>query len=284
MSRHRALWPMLEFGMGFSLSASEQALVRHIFQPIEEALIWTNDYWSFDREFDESQVHGHRLYNVVDVLVRTKSLSIKDAKLEVRGMILQCEQLYVKLKTQFYRDHENIPTNLKKWIEVAACTVSGTHYWASTCNRNHAWRENSFHIVTRREVAEGDSAEANTPDLDSSSSSVCSRSTTDGNSNSLPRVDSDVSSELGHAFGDTLDTKLSALAKDAVPRDCGIPVDLSNKNSTFPASIEGSAEQPQDLHPNQTESLFSSKMAPSSFTQINKSNRVRNGDIVMCPR
>jgi hypothetical protein len=209
---------MVEFGMGFKLSDDEKALVKHIFQPIEEALVWTNDYWSFDREYDESHVYGHRLLNAVHVLMRTKRISIIDAKLEIREMILQCEQSYVERKMQFYRDHTTISTDLKTWIEIAGFTVSGAHYWGCSCDRNHAWRENSFHIVTQNEVSGGFSTEANTPDLESSKSSLCSRSPTDMNEESLTRIYSGKStSEYGNAFGDALDQKVPEWTNRSLP-------------------------------------------------------------------
>jgi hypothetical protein len=45
---------MTEFGMAFRLSDDEGDLVKHIFEPVEEVLMWTKDYWSFDREWEDS--------------------------------------------------------------------------------------------------------------------------------------------------------------------------------------------------------------------------------------
>jgi hypothetical protein len=285
---------MVEFGMDIKLSDRENALVRHIFEPIEKALIWTNDYWSFDRENDESQVYGHRLYNAVDVVMRTKFLSIAKAKLEVRKMVLECEKSYVMQKMQFYRDHPNISTDLRRWIEVAGCTVAGVHYWASDCDRNHAWRENSFHIVTRKEAVENHSTEPKTPDLDSPRGSVSSNSSADTNGESLMLIDSNTStSEDGHGFRGAFDTKFDNTAETDNPfrLKCSItgkqseerviyqePLELESNNSPGrrKRNLQPAANQSEKQVSDQTRLLHRPVTALNDRTRIEQSPKVSN--------
>lgn len=54
----RAFWPMVEFGMAMQLSDEDKRLIEPVMEPINKAIIWTNDYWSFDREYHESITNG----------------------------------------------------------------------------------------------------------------------------------------------------------------------------------------------------------------------------------
>jgi hypothetical protein len=135
---------MVEFGMAFRLSDQDKELVKGIFEPIEEALMLTNDYWSWDREYEESMAFGNRLVNAVEVVRKTQSLSVEEAQRVVRDRMVACENAYVKQKSEFYQKYPDVSINLKRWVEVSGCIVSGSHYWASSCARHHRWHQNSI--------------------------------------------------------------------------------------------------------------------------------------------
>jgi ophiobolin F synthase len=67
---------MVEYGMGYRLTPKQHELIRDVMEPIEEALMLTNDYWSWDREYEDWKTNGNRLVNVVDVVRRTRSIPI----------------------------------------------------------------------------------------------------------------------------------------------------------------------------------------------------------------
>ncbi|KAI9844618.1 MAG: hypothetical protein M1837_005470 [Sclerophora amabilis] len=168
----RAFWPMVEFGMAFKLSDHDRALVQDIFKPIEEALMLTNDYWSWDREYQDSQLNGNRLVNSIDVVRRTQSLSIEEARLVVKRMMVTCETEYVERKTEFYRKHVDVSLPLRRWIEAAGCVVSGSHYWATSCARHHAWRQDSSKSNKGEERTSDDSSGTAGSDKGSAESST----------------------------------------------------------------------------------------------------------------
>ncbi|KAH8803528.1 geranylgeranyl pyrophosphate synthase [Xylogone sp. PMI_703] len=126
----RAYWPIVEFSIGFKVPDQEKILVEHIFDPVNEALMLTTDYWSWDREYEEFQCFGHRLVNAVDVISKMKALSISHAQQVVRERMMECEKMYVERKTELFRKYPDISLNLRRWVEIAGCVISGTHYWA----------------------------------------------------------------------------------------------------------------------------------------------------------
>ncbi|KAF4151442.1 hypothetical protein CNMCM6069_003861 [Aspergillus lentulus] len=139
----RAFWPMVEFGMAMRLSDEDKRLIEPVMEPIDKAIIWTNDYWSFDREYHESITNGSRLTNVVEVVRQTENISIDEAKATVRRLLVNLEQQYLERKRATYAQNPSLPSHLRKWIEVVGITVAGTHFWASCSPRHHAWRNNS---------------------------------------------------------------------------------------------------------------------------------------------
>lgn len=131
---------MVEFGMAMRLSDDDKKLIEPVMEPIDKAIIWTNDYWSFDREYHESINSGTRLTNVVEVVRRTENSSIDEAKAKVRQLIVDLEQQYLEGKSLIYAQNPSLPFHVRKWIEVVGSTVAGTHYWASCAPRHHAWK------------------------------------------------------------------------------------------------------------------------------------------------
>jgi hypothetical protein len=134
---------MVEFGMAMRLSDEDKKLIEPVMEPIDKAIIWTNDYWSFDREYHESITNGRRLTNVVEVVRQIENISIDEAKAAVRQLLVNQEQQYLERKSAIYAQNPSIPSHLRKWIEVVGITVAGTHFWASCSPRHHAWRNNS---------------------------------------------------------------------------------------------------------------------------------------------
>ncbi|KAI9774496.1 MAG: hypothetical protein M1839_001684 [Geoglossum umbratile] len=138
-----AFWPMVEFGMGFKLSGHDRELVKDVFRPAEEALMLTNDYWSWDREYDATKTKGDRLVNAIDVISKTRNITIEKSRAWVKGQIIALEKEYVQRKTEFFQKHPDISFGLKQWVELCGYTVAGNHYWCSRCPRHHNWRQNS---------------------------------------------------------------------------------------------------------------------------------------------
>lgn len=133
---------MLQFSMGIEISEEEKESVKDIFDAATEGLLLANDYWSWEREYRSFKAGDtKRLVSSIEVLVRTRSLSIEEAQKVVKEMIIDAESEYVRRRNEMYRLHPNISIKLRRWIETCGLAVSGNHYWCSACPRQNAWRE-----------------------------------------------------------------------------------------------------------------------------------------------
>jgi ophiobolin F synthase len=135
-------WSMCLFGMDISITKAESDSVKDIFQSIDRALVLTNDYWSFDREYAISKKTGAgRIVNAVELIMRRQKLSIDEARQVVRGLIIQHEQDFVQKKEEFYTINPGISISLRRFIEVGGAIIAGNHYWCTQCPRHHSFRD-----------------------------------------------------------------------------------------------------------------------------------------------
>ncbi|TDZ21940.1 Ophiobolin F synthase [Colletotrichum orbiculare MAFF 240422] len=137
-----AFWSMVEFGMAIDISESEKTHTRPLFQAAESALVLTNDYWSWDREWRLAQrTQDPRIVNAVHLFMRTEGLSVDQAREKVRERIVDYEREYLRLKEEFYTQNPNLPLYLRRYVEVCGVITAGNHYWCANCPRHHAWRD-----------------------------------------------------------------------------------------------------------------------------------------------
>ncbi|KAK6213346.1 geranylgeranyl pyrophosphate synthase [Colletotrichum tabaci] len=137
-----AFWSMVEFGMAMDVSDSDKTRIRPLFAAAESALVLTNDYWSWDREWRQAQqTEESRIVNAVHLFMRTQGLAMHEAREAVRERILAYEAEYLRLKTEFYSQNPNVGADLKKYIEVCGVITAGNHYWCANCPRHHSWRD-----------------------------------------------------------------------------------------------------------------------------------------------
>ncbi|RMI96607.1 hypothetical protein CDV36_016300 [Fusarium kuroshium] len=69
-------WAMARFGMDMKLDDAELSSVAHIFNSVDNALVLTNDYYSWGRENAASQrVGSGRIVNSIELMMRTKEAS-----------------------------------------------------------------------------------------------------------------------------------------------------------------------------------------------------------------
>jgi ophiobolin F synthase len=133
---------MLQFSLGISISEAEEALVQPIIDAATEGLLLANDFFSWEREYRELQSgQSKRIVSAVDLFIRTKGLSIDDAKDEVKRRIIKAERDFCHRRDELYKTHPDISLKLKRWIDCAGLAVSGNHYWCSACPRQNAWKE-----------------------------------------------------------------------------------------------------------------------------------------------
>ncbi|OLN89755.1 Ophiobolin F synthase 3 [Colletotrichum chlorophyti] len=137
-----AYWLLVKYGMAVTISEEEELRIRHIFQAAEAALVLTNDYWSWDREWRAAlKARDPRIVNAIEVFMRTEGKTMEEARQAVHDHIIAYESQYLERKEEFYSTSQNIPDYLRLYIEVCGSVVAGNHYWCANCPRHHAWRE-----------------------------------------------------------------------------------------------------------------------------------------------
>lgn len=132
---------MCQFGMGLNIPDEEIAPTRHIFEPAEWALVLTNDYWSWGREYNASLTKGSRIVNSIELLSRLRNVSYDEAKDIVRDLIITYESEYERRVQDFLTSHPSTPAYLREFIQVVGLVVAGNHYWCANCPRHHAWKD-----------------------------------------------------------------------------------------------------------------------------------------------
>ncbi|KAK1977183.1 geranylgeranyl pyrophosphate synthase [Colletotrichum cereale] len=145
-----AFWSMVEFGMAVDVSESDKKRIRPIFAAAESALVLTNDYWSWDREWQQAQqTKDPRIVNAVHLFMRTEGLEIYQAREVVRDRILAYEAEFLRLKDEFYVQNPNITAHLKKYIELCGVITAGNHLWCANCPRHNSWRSEDILPIER---------------------------------------------------------------------------------------------------------------------------------------
>ncbi|GKT48733.1 ophiobolin F synthase [Colletotrichum spaethianum] len=145
-----AFWSMVEFGMAIDISEAEKQQIQPLFAAAESALVLTNDYWSWEREWRQAQqAKDPRIVNAVYLFMKTEGIAVDQAREVVRNRILAYEADFLRLKTEFFAQNPNISAHLKKYVEVCGVITAGNHYWCANCPRHNSWRNGNASPVKR---------------------------------------------------------------------------------------------------------------------------------------
>ena len=110
-------------------------------QAVEYTMLLTNDYYSWEREYDAYQrVNNGRIYNAIELLMRTENLSPAIAKERVRSLITVYEDNFLKERDLLYTENPSLPFYLRKLAEVCEPSIAGYHFWYAVCPRNNGWK------------------------------------------------------------------------------------------------------------------------------------------------
>lgn len=132
---------MLQFSLGMRITEAEHELAQPIIDAATQGLLLANDYFSWERECNELETgKSKRIVSAVELLIRTKGLSVAAAKDAVKSMIVRAERDFCLRRDKLYRERPDVSLQLKRWIDCAGLAVSGNHYWCSACPRQNAWK------------------------------------------------------------------------------------------------------------------------------------------------
>lgn len=128
---------MVEFRMALKLSPRDSELVQGIFEPIKEALILSQDYWSWDKEYRRWKQNGTRLMNAIDIFSSIDGSSIDEAKEKGKDRIIGLEKKYIERKLDFFKSHPEDSGRLRSWVEAGGAVLGSYQYWATRSIRYH---------------------------------------------------------------------------------------------------------------------------------------------------
>lgn len=128
--------------MDLKLSADEIRWTKPIIDIIERVLMFTNDYWSWEREIETAKTAGSgRIVNIIAVWMKERSITAGEAKTVVKELIVSSEQEFIQARDRFYSENPTLSFRLRQWIDMAGFAAAGYSFWCARCPRHHAWRE-----------------------------------------------------------------------------------------------------------------------------------------------
>ncbi|KAK4185022.1 isoprenoid synthase domain-containing protein [Podospora australis] len=130
------------FGMGMTLTEEEDTLLAPLIRPCYASLALANDYFSFDREWEEIQSKpgaSQKLLNAVWLYMKWNGVEAEVAKRRTREACNRYEQQYLDNIERFRREHASDPNfeKLDRYLRGLAQQVSGNVIWSLNCPRYH---------------------------------------------------------------------------------------------------------------------------------------------------
>lgn len=126
------------FGLGMTLTAEEDALLAHITQPCYASFALVNDYFSFDREWGDTQSKpgaSKPIINAVWLYMQWRGVSVAVAKRLVAAASNRYEARFLELCERFRNEHKPISPKLDLYLRGLSYQVSGNVVWSLNCPR-----------------------------------------------------------------------------------------------------------------------------------------------------
>lgn len=126
------------FGMGLTLTEQEDECLAEIIRPCYASLALANDYFSFDREWEEAQEPGApEPANAVWLYMRWQGVDIPTAKRLVREATNVYERRFLESCERFRRTSPYASAKLDLYLRSLSYQVSGNVVWSLNCPRYH---------------------------------------------------------------------------------------------------------------------------------------------------
>jgi hypothetical protein len=127
------------FGMGMKLTEEEDAQLENVVHPCFAALGLANDYFSFDREYEEfKNSKATSLTNAVWLFMQWHDVDVHTAKDMVRTATNCYEKQFLELSKEFRRTHAPISEKLNQYLMALTYQVGGNVVWSLNCPRYHS--------------------------------------------------------------------------------------------------------------------------------------------------
>ena len=127
---------ILTFAMAITISEEETELSKEITRPAFVTLGLTNDFFSWQKEYDEflQNEKADSMANAVWILMHEHSITVEEAKDLCKKKIGDSCKEYRRLKKQYESTHKLSP-DLRKYLSALELSISGNVVWSQTSPR-----------------------------------------------------------------------------------------------------------------------------------------------------
>ncbi|KAK3331321.1 isoprenoid synthase domain-containing protein, partial [Apodospora peruviana] len=128
---------LMLWGMGMTLSKEEDEQLADVIRPCYASLALANDYFSFDREWEDAQSGGPEPMNAVWMHMQWHGIDTSTAKKLVREASNGYEADFIKRCDTFRRTNSLASEKLDRYLRALSYEVSGNVVWSLNCPRYH---------------------------------------------------------------------------------------------------------------------------------------------------
>lgn len=125
------------FGMGMTLTQEEDKQLADFIRPCFASLALANDYFSFEREWEEAQNGGPKPTNAVWLFMQWNGVDASIAKRLVREASNRYESRFLELCDQFRQRNAPVSEKIDRYLRGLTYQVSGNVVWSLNCPRYH---------------------------------------------------------------------------------------------------------------------------------------------------
>ena len=139
--------------MGLTIPEEQMNLCKMLSRPAWEALVLTNDLYSWDKERREAAILGQpSVVNAIWVLMQEHSVTEQEAKRLCRLKVQQSVKGATRIVEATKADEE-ISLHLRKYLEALLYSISGNLVWSIYCPRYHP--EQTLNEVSGKDSGSG---------------------------------------------------------------------------------------------------------------------------------
>lgn len=131
---------MLIYTADVNLNDNERSSLDPVILPLLKAMVLTNDYYSWEKEYDEyNRTNGSMpMVNAIWLLKHLREMEDSKARELLRDRILEDEMQYCRLRDE-YLQAENPSPDIRRFLGLIELAAAGNRFWHATSKRYNEW-------------------------------------------------------------------------------------------------------------------------------------------------
>ncbi|TGO38461.1 hypothetical protein BHYA_0074g00090 [Botrytis hyacinthi] len=131
---------MLVYTADVNLNDNERSSLDPVILPLLKTMVLTNDYYSWEKEYDEyKRTNGSMpIVNAVWLLKHLRNVEDSKARELLRDRIMEYEMQYCKLRDE-YLQAENPSPDIRRFLGLVELAAAGNRFWHATSKRYNEW-------------------------------------------------------------------------------------------------------------------------------------------------